>query len=104
LKHGEPTRRGFLHTLLGGSALAWLSSVLYPVYRYLTPPHETEALVSSLKVASLGEIPINSGKIVKFGSKPALLVRTQDGAFAAFSATCTHLDCLVQYRPDMNRI
>jgi len=45
-----------------------------------------------------------SGAIVKFGSKPALLVRTPDGQFRAFSAICTHLDCTVQYKGDTSQI
>ena len=40
----------------------------------------------------------NSGKIVKFGNKPALLVRVNDTEWKAFSAVCTHLNCTVQYQ------
>ncbi|HLG18481.1 MAG TPA: ubiquinol-cytochrome c reductase iron-sulfur subunit [Bdellovibrionota bacterium] len=100
----ETSRRGFLNTLLGASGFAWVGSVFYPIVRYLTPVAETEAKVSSAKVAAVSEIPPNSGKICKFGNKPALLVRKKDGSFAAFTGKCTHLDCIVQYRPDMERI
>jgi Rieske Fe-S protein len=46
----------------------------------------------------------NSGKVFKFGRKPALIVRHPDGTFRAFLAKCTHLDCVVQYREDKERI
>ena len=68
------------------------------------PPPEQEAAVSAVKATSLAEMTPNSGKIFKFGRKPALIVRRSDGTFAAFLAKCTHLDCIVQYREDKERI
>jgi cytochrome b6-f complex iron-sulfur subunit len=35
---------------------------------------------------------------------PALLIRAEDGAYHAVSATCTHLNCTVQYRGDLKQI
>ena len=46
----------------------------------------------------------DSGKIVKFGTKPVILIRTANNELRALSATCTHLDCTVQYRKDMGLI
>ena len=46
----------------------------------------------------------NSGKVFKFGRKPAILIRRPDGTFGAFIAKCTHLDCTVQYKPEKERI
>lgn len=97
-------RRQMLNWFLGGSATAWLGSVIYPVLRFLSPPPEQDAAVSSVMVATLDEIAPNSAKMFKFGNKPALLLRRPDGSFAAFLAKCTHLDCIVQYRPDKERI
>jgi Rieske Fe-S protein len=31
-------------------------------------------------------------------------VRTQEGRYRAYSATCTHLNCTVQYRGDIKQI
>lgn len=97
-------RRDFLKYLLGGSFVAWLASVLYPLLAYLRPPKLGEMEVTSLKVGKLNDIPPNSGTIFKFGSKPALLVKTPSGELKAFSAVCTHLDCTVQYRDDLGVI
>jgi len=94
------TRRRFVDFLLGGGLFAWLAAVLYPIIGYLLPPRVAEAKVSRLKVPrSLGEFPDNSGLVFPFGSKPAILVRSPAGKFTAFYATCTHLDCTVQYDP-----
>ena len=61
-------------------------------------------LSSSVKAGKLDAIPKDSGQIVKFGSKPVILVRTPNDELKAFSATCTHLDCTVQYKKEMGLI
>ncbi|HWP81650.1 MAG TPA: Rieske (2Fe-2S) protein [Bacteroidota bacterium] len=100
----QRSKRDFLQLLLGGSFIAWLAAVLYPVLAYMRPPKQGEVEVTSVKAGKLSEIPKDSGKIVKFGTKPALLIRTANGELRAFNATCTHLDCTVQYRADMGII
>jgi Rieske Fe-S protein len=99
-----PQRRKFLQFLLGGSLAAWLGAVLYPIIAYLKPPAQAEVEVSSVRVGVLDDIKKDGGQIVRFGSKPVLLVRTAEGDLKAFSATCTHLDCTVQYRSDLGVI
>jgi|GEM_PF-42309 len=97
-------RRDFLSYLLGGGLVAWAVSVIYPVLAYLIPPKQAGVEVTSVKVGKLSEIATDSGVIIRFGTKPVLLVRTAAGDLKAFSATCTHLDCTVQFRPDMGVI
>lgn len=97
-------RRQFLNFILGGGLLGWLSSVLYPVISFLNPPKKAEANIQSVKAGLIEDFPVNSGKIIKFGRKPAILIRTEDGNFRAYFATCTHLDCIVQYRTDLQQI
>jgi cytochrome b6-f complex iron-sulfur subunit len=98
------TRRKFLDYLLGTSAAATLGAIVYPIIRFMTPPHIVEAMETSVVAAKLSELLPNSGKIFKFGSKPGLVIRTESGELKAFSAVCTHLDCIVQYRPDTKQI
>ena len=98
------SKRDFLKYILGGSILAWVGAVLYPILSYLKPPSEAEAEVSSVKVGKLSDIEKDSGTIVKFGSKPVILLRSAKGDLRAYSATCTHLDCTVQYRKDFGLI
>ena len=103
---GQPDsdRRDFLKYILGGGLLAWLAAVLYPVMAYLKPPKQGEVEVTSVKAGKASAIEKDSGVIVRFGTKPVILVRNAAGEFRAFSATCTHLDCTVQYRKDMGLI
>ena len=97
-------RRNFLNFVLGGSILAWLGAIFYPVFSFLKPPKIPEAIVNSVKAGKASEFPENSGKIIKFGRKPVILIKTKESQFLAFSATCTHLDCIVQYLPDTGQI
>lgn len=94
-----PARRRFLNYLLGTSVVATLGAILYPVFRFMVPPEIVEAQSNSVVAGKLNDIPANSGKIFKFGSKPGILIKTQAGDVKAFSASCTHLDCIVQYDP-----
>ncbi|MGD2134955.1 MAG: Rieske (2Fe-2S) protein, partial [Gemmatimonadales bacterium] len=50
------------------------------------------------------DVPPNSAQVFKFGSRPGILLRLASGEFRAFSAACTHLGCIVQYRPDLAHI
>jgi Rieske Fe-S protein len=97
-------RRSFVSLLLGGGVVGWLGSVLYPIISYLNPPKVAEANVQMVKAGVASEFPNNSSQIVKFGRKPVILIRSETGEFRALSATCTHLDCIVQYRGDLKQI
>jgi Rieske Fe-S protein len=100
----QQSKRDFLKYFLGGTALAWLAAVLYPVLAYLKPPKQGDVEVKSVKVGKLSDIERESGTIVRFGNKPVILIRTAEGELRAFAATCTHLDCTVQFRKDMGVI
>ena len=100
----QQSKRDFLKYVLGGSIFVWVGTVLYPVLSYLKPPSQPEAEVNSVKVGKLSDIEKDSGTIVKFGTKPVILLRSAAGDLRAFSATCTHLDCTVQYRKDFGLI
>ena len=100
----KPSRRHFLDYLLGTSVVATLGAIVYPIIRFMQPPQVIESTENSVVAAKLAEVPVNSGKIFKFGSKPGILVRTESGELKAFSAVCTHLDCIVQYKPETKNI
>jgi len=97
-------RRHFLDIALGLGGLAVVSSIVYPVSRYLVPPEEGESDPVTVNVGKVDDFKPETGTIFKMGRKPGLLIRTKDGEFHAFNATCTHLSCTVQYRPDMELI
>lgn len=100
----EPARRNFLNWLLGTSAVATLGAIVYPILRFMVPPEIVEAQSNSVVAGKVNDIPANSGKIFKFGSKPGIVIKTASGDIKAFSASCTHLDCIVQYDPNTKAI
>ena len=97
-------RRDFLNILLGGGFIAWLAALLYPVFKYLEPPEVEEVKVTNVKIGAVEDMQKDSGKIIKFGNKPVIVVRKISGDYVAFSAECTHLDCIVQFRKDYGQI
>jgi Rieske Fe-S protein len=99
----QPARR-WINLLLGSGVVASIVSFLYPAIDYMLPPPVAESTSRSVSAAKVGELKNNNGKIFKFGSRPALLVRTVEGEYRAFSAVCTHLNCTVQYREDLHEI
>ena len=96
--------RRWVNLLLGSGVVASVISFIYPAMRYIIPPPVAESVSRFVVAAKVGELKNNNGKIFKFGSKPALLVRLADGSYRAFSAVCTHLNCTVQYRSDLREI
>jgi Rieske Fe-S protein len=80
------------------------ASVVYPLARYIIPPDVPEAQTSRVVAGHEGDLKPNEGKIFRFGDRPAILVRLPEGGYRALSATCTHLNCTVQYRPEQKNI
>src|SRR5512135_2438067 len=93
----DEQKRDFLRMILTGGVVAFLGAILYPILAYLKPPEQGEVEVTTVKAGKLGEIEKNSGRIIRFGNRPVILIRSTTGDLRAFSATCTHLDCTVQY-------
>lgn len=100
----QRSRRSFVNWILGTGAGSVLAAILMPVVRFIIPPAIPEAETTRVLAGKVTEMMATPWKIFKFGSDPAILVRTEEGDFRAFTATCTHLDCTVQYRADMHRI
>ena len=94
----DSSRRKFLNGLLGIFSIGGIGSVLYPVFRYLTPVPKKGQAVSSVVAGTTKQLTPNSGRLFKFGTKPGILVMTPTGEYRAFNAICTHLGCTVQYR------
>ena len=97
-------RRRFLDSLLGAGFVSTIVAMAYPVWRFLIPPASGEPVTQSIVAAQASQVKSNSGLLFKFGSRPGLLIRTQEGELQAFNAVCTHLDCTVQYKADTSQI
>jgi Rieske Fe-S protein len=93
-------RRDFLKFFLSGGLLGFSAITIYPILSFLDPPKQTEVEVTSVSVGKIDDIKPGDSKIIRFGNKPVIIIRTDDGQFKALSATCTHLECTVQYKKE----
>jgi cytochrome b6-f complex iron-sulfur subunit len=92
------SRRKFLASILGALGAIGIGAATYPIYRYLSPP---------LKDAGAGRVTIPRAQVgvgqahfFQFHGHPAVVLQKSPGSFAAFSAICTHLGCIVKWLPD----
>ena len=99
-------RRRILNWFLGTSFGALVASILYPIARYVTPPNVPEATANEVEAgeANDAELREKGFKIIRFGADPVIVIRAADERFYAFAATCTHLDCIVGYQKEQNRM
>ncbi len=95
---GKVTRRKFLNGLIAlfGGLFALLA--LYPVLSFLWPKEKSRSTEESLSVP-LEEIPLDGYKVYSFRGDKVIVIRTEQRVYA-LSAICTHLGCLVRYRPE----
>jgi Rieske Fe-S protein len=70
----------------------------------MNPPDVPEASVNEVLAGKIDDLKPNTGAIVRFGSRPALLIRVGQSEFRAFSAVCTHLNCTVQFQSETRQI
>jgi cytochrome b6-f complex iron-sulfur subunit len=97
-------RRKFLDAVLATGFVSTAAAIAYPVGRFVIPPAASEPATDSAVAGKAAALKLNSGRIFKFGNKPAIVVRTGDGQVHAFSAICTHLDCTVQFKADTSQL
>ncbi len=91
----QPTRRGFLDWVIGlGSAITGLA-LLLPSLMYLWPAAKGGG-PAKVEVEGAQSLAPGQAIILQVGSMPAIVLRTRSG-FKAFSASCTHLGCLVKW-------
>jgi Rieske Fe-S protein len=96
----NPSRRNVLNWFLGTAVGAFVASVLYPVARFVSPPDIAESTANEVDAGPVNDPDLlqKGFKIVRFGQEPVIVVAVAQGEYRAFAATCTHLDCIVEYR------
>lgn len=104
IKESLLSRRGFFTGLIYGGLASLGALVAYPAVRFLFHKKEVP-LPEAVKVArtEIETIAPNSAAYFKYGHHPCILLKTGTGELRAFSARCTHLDCIVQYQPESKK-
>lgn len=102
----NPSRRSILSWFLGTSTGALCVAVFYPIVRFLSPPLIAETALNEVEAGATNDPEIlgKGFKIVRFGGEPVILVRVGEVEYRAFAATCTHLDCIVEFQKPKSRI
>jgi cytochrome b6-f complex iron-sulfur subunit len=96
----DRARRRFVNWLLSTSAGALALAVGYPIVRFLSPPDVPESTGNQVEVGPISDPDLlaKGFKIIRFGNEPVIVLKVGESDFRAFAATCTHLDCIVEYR------
>jgi len=98
----RPRRREFLDLAVGGSAAAFAVAMAYPAARYAEPRAHVDT--GPVIVGKLEEFPVAGARTVLVHDRPVLVLRAADGQLRAFSAICSHLQCIVGYSPERRQI
>jgi nitrite reductase/ring-hydroxylating ferredoxin subunit len=97
LKESLITRAQFINGWLAATASLFATALIVPVLRFLETP-ETDTRPSSVTLSSKDiDLAPNTARIFPFGSRPGLLIRTEQGELIALDAVCTHFECTVGY-------
>lgn len=89
------TRRGFLDWLIGLGTFVTGLAVTIPGVMYLWPAARGGG-AKKVEVQGAASLAPGESLMVQIGGKAAVVVRGRTG-FKAFSASCTHLGCLVKW-------
>ena len=102
-KKSAISRRDFI-TRLWGFVVAM--PFLYGALKFISPPQKRFTTTAQKLHGSNGSsanfsidlLPVNSSKLLNLDGEPVIVVRKSEKEIAAFSAVCTHLNCVVGYR------
>lgn len=92
----EPqTRRGFLDWLIALSAAITGAALAIPGLAYLWPAAKGGG-AQRVEVPGAADMAPGQSLSIQVGTKVVIVVRSRSG-YKAFSASCTHLGCLVKW-------
>lgn len=100
---GDPSvqstqRRTVLGLMLGGVGLVVSAAAAWPVWRFLAP-RSGDGQLEAIEIAR-ADVPLDSAHFFSFHGMPAVVLQATPGQFAAFSAVCTHLGCVIKWVPE----
>ncbi|MEJ2710272.1 MAG: Rieske (2Fe-2S) protein [Anaerolineales bacterium] len=97
------SRRDFFRLISRALAATGLLAIFAPVVAYFYPPELEEMPSEAVPVSPEADLPPGTGKTVRFGRYPALVIHTKQG-LRAYSAVCTHFACIVKWDPESEQI
>ncbi len=99
-EHLPIKRRRLLRGLLIGGIAAWAAPFVYASGKFLSWRGVLDGNpIVKLSAAQLTET--NPSMLVEIEGEPVIVVREPGDRIRAFTATCTHLGCIVDYVPNL---
>jgi nitrite reductase/ring-hydroxylating ferredoxin subunit len=97
---------GFNEYLIGGLAVLMLVGTIMAVGLYLLPPENLQLaeLQPAYRVTRAADLPIGASRVVNWGDRAILVVRTSEQSYAALQATAPTDGCLLQWDPTSMRV
>jgi arsenite oxidase small subunit len=96
------TRRAFTRYLIAGSGVFAVSTLGAAAWTSLRNPDTGTAQA----LVGLDDLPRGTAHLFRYPGPhdPAVLLHLTDGSLVAYSQKCTHLGCVVFYRPDSTEL
>lgn len=91
-------RRAVITGLLTGVIGTLAAGTFWPLWRYLNPKEEKGA--KGTVSIPRSQVPVGGAHFFHFEGHTAVLLQPSPGDFTALSAVCTHLGCIVEWRPE----
>jgi len=96
VRGGLMKRRRFLKILLAFLGSITFLSFAYSLFKFLTSLPSKSADLKKLVILK-SDVPSGEAKNIIYHNAPAVIINRPDKGYIAFSRTCTHLGCLVEY-------
>jgi hypothetical protein len=99
-------RRGFNERLLGGVVLLTLVFIVLASWLYLTPADylQVPELQPALRVASEGAIPVGGSRVVTWGPRVILVVRSGESTYSALEGVSPVDGCILRWDAESMRV
>ena len=99
--HLPTKRRNILRGLVAGGLTAFVAPFAYAFGKFLSFQGAALGGSSTAKLSSNELTPNSPSQLIAIQGEPIIVVREPDNEIRAFTATCTHLGCIVSYRPEL---
>lgn len=96
-EHLPIKRRRVLRGFLVGGIIAWAAPFLYAASKFLSYQGILGGS-STAKIPASQLTETNASTLVEVEGEPVIVIREPDNSIRAFTATCTHLGCIVSYQ------
>jgi nitrite reductase/ring-hydroxylating ferredoxin subunit len=99
-------RPGFIERLLGGIVVLMLAAVFLGISLYLLPPPHLQLpeIQPAYRVGAAADIPIGGSRLVNWGERVILVVRSGEQSYAALQGTAPTDGCILRWDPVSMRV